>query len=97
MVIYSAPVSKPISKLKLGPRREVVRVEWNKMTREQKTAYLTEQQAEIRRTEALLKRFERLTERWLNNVKRKLPRELAPKYITRGGSETCPPVKMRAV
>ena len=62
-------MSKPISKLKLGPRREVVRVEWNKMTREQKAAYLAEQQAEIRRTEALIKRFERLTERWLNNVK----------------------------
>jgi len=44
-------------------------VEWNKMTREQKAAYLAEQQAEIRRTEALIKRFERLTERWLNNVK----------------------------
>ena len=68
-MIYSAPVSKPISKLKLGPRREVVRVEWNKMTREQKVEYLVKQQAEIRRTEALLKRFERLTERWLNNVK----------------------------
>lgn len=62
-------MSKPISKLKLGPRREVVRVEWNKMTREQKAAYLVQQQAEIRRTEALIKRFERLTERWLNNVK----------------------------
>jgi hypothetical protein len=62
-------VSKPISKLKLGPRREVVRVEWNKMTPAQKAEYLVKQQAEIRRTEALLKRFERLTERWLNNVK----------------------------
>lgn len=62
-------MSKPISKLKLGPRKEVVRVEWNKMTREQKAAYLVQQQAEIRRTEALIKRFERLTERWLNNVK----------------------------
>jgi hypothetical protein len=44
-------------------------MEWNKMTREQKVEYLVKQQAEIRRTEALLKRFERLTERWLNNVK----------------------------
>ena len=42
---------------------------WNEMTPAEKAEYLAKQQAEIERTQALLKRFEGLTERWLKNVK----------------------------
>ncbi len=62
-------MSKPISKLKLGPRREVVHVEWNKMSPAEKVKYLDRQLADVDRCTKLLARFERLTERWLNNVK----------------------------
>ena len=43
-------------------------MDWQKLTPEEKRNRLSQQLEDIRRTRALIERFERLTQEWLNRV-----------------------------
>jgi hypothetical protein len=43
-------------------------MDWSKLTPEQKAKWLSQQQEDIPRAKALIERFERLTQKWLNGV-----------------------------
>ena len=43
-------------------------VDWKKLTPEEKAKWLSQQLEDIRRTRALIERFEQLTQKWLNGV-----------------------------
>ena len=44
-------------------------MDWNKLTPEEKVKWLSRQLEDIRRAQALIKRFERVTQKWLKRVK----------------------------
>jgi myo-inositol catabolism protein IolC len=43
-------------------------MDWNKLTLEEKVKWLSQQLEDIRRAQALIGRFERLTQKWLKRV-----------------------------
>jgi len=43
-------------------------IDWKKLTPEGKARWLSQQLEDIRRTRALIERFEQLTQKWLNGV-----------------------------
>jgi hypothetical protein len=50
-------------------RKEVSEMSWKTMSQNEKIRWLEENLAEIERTRALLERFERVTRKWIKNVK----------------------------
>jgi hemerythrin superfamily protein len=48
--------------------KEVIFMNWKSSSPEQKTKWLKEQMEDIRRSRALLDRFEQVTEKWLNKL-----------------------------
>ena len=43
-------------------------MEWNKLTLEEKVKWLSQQLEDIQRAQALIERFERLTQKWLKRA-----------------------------
>ena len=43
-------------------------MDWNKLTPEEKVKWLSQQLEDIRRAQALIERFERVTQKWLKRV-----------------------------
>jgi hypothetical protein len=49
-------------------RKEVIDMDWNKLAPEEKVKWLSQQLEDIRRAQALIERFERVTQKWLKRV-----------------------------
>jgi len=49
-------------------RKEVSTMDWKKLTSEEKAKWLSQQLEDIQRAQALIERFERLTQKWLKRV-----------------------------
>jgi len=43
-------------------------MDWNKLTPEEKVKWLSQQLEDIRRAQALIERFEQVTQKWLKRV-----------------------------
>ena len=52
-------------------RKGVMSMDWNKRTPAEKEKWLTQQLDDIRRSRALLDRFERATQKWLKRVEQR--------------------------
>ena len=57
-------------RISVAARKEVMTMEWKNRPPEEKAKWLSQQLADIQRSQVLLKRFERLTQRHLEWVKR---------------------------
>jgi len=50
-------------------------MDWKNLSPEEKAEFLAKQKEEIRRTRALIERFEQLTEKWLKNAEAQATRK----------------------
>jgi hypothetical protein len=51
-------------------RKEVIAMDWKKLTPEEKAKWLSQQKEDIRRTRVLIERFERAALKWLKQVEK---------------------------
>jgi myo-inositol catabolism protein IolC len=56
-------------------------MDWNKLTPEEKVKWLSQQLEDIRRAQALIERFEQVTQKWLKRVHPE--KSLGPSYQCR--------------